>query len=903
MSIKRLTIPFVHLIVFAVIYGFLLSYFTPSQLFSRTVTTGGDTASHYLTADYLIHTLLPARKIIGWMPGNYAGFPMFQFYFPFPFLLMAGLNLLVPLQIAFKLVTVLGIFLLPLCAFLCLRLLGFSFPVPITGAVFSLPFLFMEANSMWGGNIPSTLAGEFAYGIGFALLVVYVGLFYRGVTENRYAVWNGALLTVIGLCHGYTLLFAVFVTLFFVFTTERFLQKTWYYLKVNGMAFLLLGFWMIQLLWFMPYTTRFNFVWILQGVFQVFPPILLPGIILAAAGGGLNLMRSIRRKQGEDRRGAVSQDGPGSNSTGSGKGAGGRVFLWFICFLATAFYLVAYNIDVVDIRFIPFIQFSLMLLGAVGLCDLISVLKGQFVVPVVLVVLTVFFVNVQVSYIPSWIAWNYSGFENKRVWQRFKAVQDHLKGTCQDPRVAYEHDPKHEQAGTIRAFEMLPYFSGRSTLEGLYIQSTITSPFVFYVQSEISKRPSTPLPDYNYSRPDIDRGIEHLRLFNVSHLIVVTDKLRETLATCRGLVREAHFPPYSVYRVRDNADQYVSVLKREPLLLITKEWRAEAFQWFRKSGLGTFVAFGERLKPADSGRFSKIVYGGFPEELIRGGSLLEKTEAVQDGAIDLTAPVEETVRPEEIVIQTRAIGRPHLVRVSYHPNWHVEGADCIYPVSPSFMLIFPTQERVRLYFGPSFPNYLGYFLTLLGIAVSLCHVLWPSRCARVESTILGWVQARLGDRFSDLALRKRLLRVVVLTVVCITLGSVLLVHQDDAITAYSRGFSYYEQGDYETAREIFEEAMREFPYSPVIDQTAFYHAVSYFKEEKWDKALEGFEKMAADFPESRMFSEVIYHIGICKLRLDQREEAVAIFRRIVREFHGDRWALFAKKRLQEIEWM
>ena len=156
---------FVDIAVLAAIAGFLLMYFSPEALFSVNIATGGDTASHYYTALYLKDYLLPHGRLTGWMPGNYAGFPVLQFYFPLPFLIMAGLSLFIPMQIAFKLVTVLGIFLLPLCTYVALRLLRYEFPVPVLGALFTLPFLFIETNSMWGGNIMSTLAGEFAYGI------------------------------------------------------------------------------------------------------------------------------------------------------------------------------------------------------------------------------------------------------------------------------------------------------------------------------------------------------------------------------------------------------------------------------------------------------------------------------------------------------------------------------------------------------------------------------------------------------------------------------------------------------------------------------------------------------------------------------------------------------------------
>jgi hypothetical protein len=897
-GLKRL---FIHLAVFALIYSFLLIYFTPSHLLSKTTTTGGDTPSHYLTADYLIHTLLPKYKIIGWMPGNYAGFPMFQFYFPLPFLIIAGLNLFMPLEVAFKLVTVLGIFLLPLCAFVSLRLLGCRFPAPITGAIFTLPFLFMEANSAWGGNIPSTLAGEFTYGIGFALLFVYLGLFYRGIMENKYAVLNGLLLTAIGLSHACTLLFGVLAATFFLFTTDRFLQKTWYYLKVNALAFFLLGFWIIQLMWFLPYTTSFSFVWVIDGIFQVFPPILLPGIVLAIAGTGFMLVGRIRNKSRPPEPALPTQTSRHSPRQGnSANSEGSLVFLWFTCLLATAFYFVALEMNVVDIRFIPFIQFSLMLLGATGVYYLTTKLKGISVVPLFLAIVTVLLVQTQIRTVPGWIDWNYTGFEQKKVWPAFWSVHERLKGTCQDPRVVYEHDLKHRAAGSVRAFEMLPYFSGRSTLEGLYIQSTVTSPFVFYIQSEISEKPSCPLPDYNYSRLNPQRGLQHLKLFNVSHLVVVTDTVRDALSGLPDVIREADFPPYSIYRIVENAGRYVSVLDAEPVLLITQNWQHEAFQWFRKSDLRPLVVFKKALEPKDGGRFRNIIYDKLPDAL----PVVPVSKKVDHGT-----SLKEIIQPDEIIIETEHVGLPHLVRVSYHPNWHVEGADCIYLVSPSFMLIYPTQEHVRLYFGPSFPNYLGYVLTFLGVLIVIGYPLLANRVgllmhqsygSRLESLIRAGLPRALRQRLDDLAWKKRLLRTIVISIIGAIIALALLGRHNDATIMYNKGLASYTKKDYENARQIFKKAMKTFPYSPIIDQTVFHFAADYFREERWQEALEAFEKMAVDYPETRKLSEVLYHIGICKARLGQTEEAVSFYERILREFPGDRWAGYAKERLKEI---
>ncbi len=98
---------------FLIIYTILFIFYKPNLLFSLTTTAGGDTGAHHYPAQYLIQELLPHFRLTGWAPGWYAGMPMLTFYFPFPFLLIAILNWFLPYLLAFKIVTVLGVFALP----------------------------------------------------------------------------------------------------------------------------------------------------------------------------------------------------------------------------------------------------------------------------------------------------------------------------------------------------------------------------------------------------------------------------------------------------------------------------------------------------------------------------------------------------------------------------------------------------------------------------------------------------------------------------------------------------------------------------------------------------------------------------------------------------------------------
>ena len=60
-------------------------------------------------------------------------------------------------------------------------------------------------------------------------------------------------------------------------------------------------------------------------------------------------------------------------------------------------------------------------------------------------------------------------------------------------------------------------------------------------------------------------------------------------------------------------------------------------------------------------------------------------------------------------------GVPVLVKVSYFPNWRVDGAEGPYRVSPNFMVVIPTDAHVELTYGRTGVEWLSYALTLLGV--------------------------------------------------------------------------------------------------------------------------------------------------------------------------------------------
>ena len=840
------------------LFLFLLSYFTPSLLLSSSITTGGDTGSHYYTAQYLKDVLLPKGRISGWCQGNLAGFPMLQNYFPLPFFLMAVLSWMIPLQISFKLVTVLGIFLLPVCTYLFFRFLRQPFPVPAIGAIFSLPFLFMEGNSMWGGNIPSTLAGTFCYSLGFAFAVLWLGLLYRTITENKGFVPAAILLAATGLCHGYTLLFAVFGSSFFLFTRQHFTNHLKILLKVHVTAFMLMGFWLIPLMAFLPYTTRFSIYWIFfdwaQILKEIFPVILFPFAGLFLIGSGWLVLRKLRIPSAVNLKPLA--------------------YLTTLVLCGLGLYMAGYRIGVVDIRFLPFFQFFLIVGGALLFPLLRLDRKAGTVLACLVLLFTCLWVDNRETFIGDWIKSNYAGFENKPLWQSFSRINKYLKGTPQDPRVVYEHSMLNEGAGTVRAFENLPLFSGRSTLEGVYIQGSLPVPFIFYIQSELSQKPSTPIPDYCYSRFNLIKASEHLRLFNVRDVIAVEPETKKALKRSPFYQFQFGAGPFEVYKLLTNTDRYVEPVRNRPVLISKGDWRRIFYKWFRLGDLSIPMVYKENPGKKDWSRFSAM-------HEIDVRNLPKKP-------LETAVPLKETIKIDEILIDGAAIGKPLLIKVSFHPNWHVEGADEIYLASPGFMLIYPVAHRVRLFYGKTWPDYVGTALTFLAV-----FILFIFRFCRFEH-----LREHLTIWFDRVVVKAVL--VTGFLFLAISVYYFVSVSREYPVLSYNEGIRHFTNGEFQKARENFKDVLTRFPQTLVVDQAAFHYAISFFKEEKWDDAIKAFKDLLQMYPDSGRAAETRYHLGLCYLHSGKTAEARSEFQRTIEQFPNATWAGFARDRLKEM---
>ena len=491
---------------------------------------------------------------------------------------------------------------------------------------------------------------------------------------------------------------------------------------------------------------------------------------------------------------------------------------------------------------------------------------------VALLLLTFLWVDSRETICRNWALSNYAGFEAKALWKPFDAVNKFLKGDENDARVVYEHSMRHQGAGTVRAFENLPLFSGRSTLEGVYIQGSLSVPFIFYLQSEMSQKPSTPIPNYSYSRFNLEKAHEHLKLFNVGEIILVEP---ETIRAARKSPLydfSYRSDPYEIFRVKGNTGKYVVPLVYKPVIAATKEWRKLSYKWFRLGDLSVPLVFKDKVAQNDGSRFQVV------KDLdIR---VLPKVASEPAG------PVHELVKEDEILIEDASPGKPLLIKISYHPNWKVEGADEIYLASPAFMLIYPQKSTVRLYYGSSWPDYVGVLLSVMAIL----FLVFYSRITTFRS------------KFSELFDRYAYKGVCVGLVLTGLMMAYFLARLSPRfpVLPYNKGIEAFTKEDFDTARGYFKQVMEEFSQTIIVDQAGYHYAMCYYREKNWERTLYWLNWLMETYPETPRAAEVLYHMGLCYLNQGKLGQARVEFQKTVDQFSGSIWANFAKDRLQEL---
>jgi hypothetical protein len=739
-----------------------------SLLLANTTTAGGDTGAHVdLAADLRDH-LLPSLHLTGWSPDWYDGYALFTFYFPLPYLLIVGLQHLVPYNVAFKMVTALGSISLPVAAWAFGRLSGMRRPIPACLAAATLPFLFNTNYEIFGGNIASTLAGEFAFSLSLSVGLVFLGVVARGLSTGRHRALAAALLAITALCHMVPALFVAAGAVVLVLWRPSWKRLRWG-LAAGAAGAAIFGFWALPFIWRQPYTTNMGFLKATQYLHYLFPSDQWWAVALAAVGAAVSVVR--RRRMG--------------------------LFLSIMAVLSALAFVLDPASKLYNARLLPLFVLCLFLLAGVGVGEAAifvgelrdrrawrrrqaepwpaavrlpqrsgvgralaeaatPVLSGLAAVGLVLapIVRPLAFLEPagdRPSFVPDWISWNYSGYQGKAAWPEYHSLITTMARVGRRygcGRAMWEYNPDENDLGTPMALMLLPYWTGGciDSMEGLLFESSATTPYHFLNQAELSSVPSLAMQGLPYGGLDVALGVEHLQLLGVRYYLAETPQAQIQAAADPELRLVATSGPWTVaqpngttlsrtwevYLVRHSS--LVAPLQNRPAVL-TGLSRAGA------SGTGASGAGGSggarasrRAGPAARGPASRrqdaswlsATQGWYLDPsrwdvtLVASGPPSWQRVPASDpvpsaSPLDPTAVSRVQIGGDRISFDVSRVGVPVLVKISYFPNWQASGATGPYRASPNLMVVVPTRHHVVLHYGYTPVDEVGWLLTLAGL--------------------------------------------------------------------------------------------------------------------------------------------------------------------------------------------
>jgi hypothetical protein len=675
--------------------------------------TGGDAASHLLYAWLYSKELLFSGQIVPWVPEVFGGLPFLSYYFPLPFIVIAILSKILGVASAFKWGSFLASMLLPGAVFMASRRwLGFSWHAGFFGALGAMGFLLQEQNSIWGGNLLSTLSGEFCYSYGALFAALAMMAWVRAINLGRGWLLAALMEAASGFSHGFPLLIVGFSSAFLLFDSiasgdrQRIKTSIWILVRGHLLAFALLGGWLWPMLEMHSLTIPNDGASQINDWVDLLPQALWPVAWGGAAGAAMLVFPSVRRGWNEGQRRALCYF-----ITGAG--------------LAAVAFLAGDQLGLADVRFFPIIWLlasiacgwllgqalsSFSILPNTGTAIWSGLYRALFVAAATFGMLGWYGQHIWKA--PDWGLWNHSGLEAKPQWHNLSNLFPAMKGDLWSPRLLFEHDPANNDLGSTRSLEALPMFlNHRPVLEGLYMESALLGPEVYQLQSEVSTHPSSPLVRFPSGSLDPQFAALHMNFMHADTVLLRSVDAKNAIEGSGLFDKIAESPPYALYHLKHFDSHLAQVVTQPMQSRPAKDWMQDAFTWFR-----TRSRFNAYLPVYGNGKTGS---GVVPKE---------------DNKPVAYAPVrEKSLSRNELIFETNAVGKPHLIKVAYHPRWHLESKGTLQIAGPGFMLVTPEEKEIRLVYGHTLVGKLGIASTTIALLIA-AFLLWKGATSQAPTS-------------------------------------------------------------------------------------------------------------------------------------------------------------------------
>ena len=698
----------------------LILFLRVDLVFENNTPTGGDMGAHIVAIDTFIKDFMPNFQINGWSNDWFGGYPLYYFYFPLPAIITFFLNLIFPFGIAFKIMVVLSIILVVYSIEKLMR--KTSNQISIYGATAGLFYVFTESFTIYGGNLASTLAGQFSFG--YSLAFANLSIFYLLKSNNNFRFPISSIFLASCLL-SHLIPFIIYSPIYAFYWLSR---KQNFNQKILSISIFLalVSRWSTSLIMNLEYTTNMSYT-PFSRIEDLIKKDILPIIFILI---GLLIIKHKNLIKNKTL----------------------NLFELYLIFSSILLYFFVPEGALWNGRLVPFFNLGIIFLffkaleifiediylyqqglnvltvlffGGTIYCLYIFYEKWSanqsylnVYVPIILLIIIFAIINLNnvviqlnmlivsiifstISFLPHWLNWNFTGYEGKNDWNQIQSLYTKLEN-LKPGRIMWEPNSDMNKYGTPMTLMTLPYFTKHTSMEGLYFDSSITTPFHFISVSGLAKRPSNPVGGLSYINNKFDQGVDYLYDLGIDYFISYTEEIESKAMSSDRLNFLFSSEPFSVFEVSSSKVELIN----QDIEVFSKVNKQEGIlsSVFRDTNITNF--------------FEKA-YENFDE-------LDEKRIVEVSNKILIQPSNNNNLEVTDIRITNRKIsfftnnpGELHLIKVSYFPNWSISNGLGPFRTSPSFMSVIPNQEYVEINFVKTSLEKNSFYFSIFSLLLSL----------------------------------------------------------------------------------------------------------------------------------------------------------------------------------------
>jgi hypothetical protein len=332
------------------------------------------------------------------------------------------------------------------------------------------------------------------------------------------------------------------------------------------------------------------------------------------------------------------------------------------------------------------------------------------------------------GFLDYWAWWNYTGYESRPGYTEYRTLINTMNrlppGRALWEKVLENNTDTMVAYGGDYSLMLLPYWThGRiASMEGLYPDGASSSPYHYLMDAHLAKNPPdlVTIPTsygiaYGPALDNFAHGVKQMQAFGIRYYMAQSPEAQQLADTNLDLRLVAQVPDldraaphgWKIYEVARAS--MVAPLTSEPVVVrgspAGDTWTKLADTWWENVNTldQPFTANGPRSwKRVTAGTLGSAPRRALPAVQVR--NIVQHDDSV---AFDVSRT-----------------GVPVVVRISYYPNWEVEGGRGPYRLSPNLMVVVPTSRHVELHFRSTGAEWLGLLLTALGLLGLVGLAMW-----------------------------------------------------------------------------------------------------------------------------------------------------------------------------------